>query len=149
MADTLTLIAISLTGTTLIVLDDCGQTWLHASQPDRRPELIAPTRAEEMIEQLSLERLDRPFADAGALESFRAEHARRASEGLTFPIAALATGDIEALVDAAGELVERGEHERATPLLLRLRTAPALERGTPLYARLVGLIERDPAFDEG
>jgi hypothetical protein len=142
------LIAISLTGTTLVVRDSSGQTWLHGQLAGGRAELTDPARAEAVINEHSLERVDRQFADWQALEAFRAEHIKRAGEGLTLPIAALGVKDIEGLVDTAEQLAERGEHDRASTLLLRLRTAPALKRGTPLYQRLVALVASDTGLSD-
>lgn len=136
-----TLIAMALSGATLVVRDSDERTWLCPSPGAGQPRFIDPERVEHVIAGGDLERIDRDFTSWEELDAFRQERARRVTPQTIVNIDSFDAHDMERHLAVAERWLAEGDTDRPRKLAFRLLRTPVARADGEVHERLIDFLE--------
>jgi hypothetical protein len=149
MLDSVTLVAMTRSGATLVLRDRVDRLWLYPPEGAGRPRVVSPELADQVIARQDMERVDRDFQSWQDLDEFRQERASALTPTTIVDLQALDPDDIESLLGVAERWRAEGDAERARRLVIKLLGTPVARADEALHARLLALLERleEPRLD--
>jgi hypothetical protein len=142
MLDHVTLVAMSPSGSTLVLRDRGSRLWLYPPAGAGQPRVIDPELAEQVIARGDLDRVGRDFEGWDDLDAFRQKRAAKATPTEVVDVESLDLHDVELMMEVAERWLAGGEGDRARQLALRLLRVPAVRSDADANDRLVGFIEK-------
>jgi hypothetical protein len=140
--DSITLIAMSPAGSTLVVRDEVARVWLYPPEGAGHPQVIDPETMEQAIARGDLERVGREFESWGDLDAFRQQRAAQATPDETVYAESFDLDDVESMIEVAERWLSEGNGERARLLAFRLLRVPIVRADSRACDRVLGLLER-------
>jgi hypothetical protein len=142
MFDSVNLVAMAPSGTTLVLRDRSQRLWLYPPAGAGKPRVIDSALAEQVIARQDLDRVDRDFTSWTDLDAFRQEQASSRTPRAVVDTESLDLHDIDLLVRVAERWLVDGDAERARALILSLLRVPAVRADQATHDRLIDSMER-------